>query len=128
MRDRRWPISLKLPVTVALATLLAMVATGGGYAMAAQIRQTRSTSGSSLNNFLEGVAVSGSSAWAVGYYSAETADQTLIESWNGASWVIQPSPDPGGPSQNSRLWARQRYRTRWPGLWAVTHQPADRTR
>jgi len=35
-------------------------------------------------------------AWAVGYYvSADYAQQTLIEHWDGTSWSVVPSPSPG---------------------------------
>jgi hypothetical protein len=36
-------------------------------------------------------------AWAVGYFiDAEYAQHTLIEHWNGSSWQVIPSPNPGG--------------------------------
>src|SRR5947199_7821415 len=37
--------------------------------------------------------VSASDCWAVGYYYAAIAYQTLIERWNGTSWAIVPSPN-----------------------------------
>src|SRR5439155_2016741 len=41
-------------------------------------------------------AVSANDVWAVGYYTVfGSADHTLIEHWNGASWGIVPSPNPG---------------------------------
>jgi len=45
------------------------------------------------DNFLNGVTcVSASDCWAVGFANNGTADQTLVEQWNGASWSIVPSP------------------------------------
>jgi hypothetical protein len=53
---------------------------------------------------LNGVAsVSACSAWAVGYYNNNTADQTMIDYWNGSSWVQQSSPDPGGSAVHNVL-------------------------
>jgi Phosphoesterase family len=35
-------------------------------------------------------------AWAVGYYvDAEFVQRTLVERWDGTSWQVFPSPDPG---------------------------------
>ena len=60
--------------------------------------------GSSNDNALLAVAAtSGSNAWAVGYYNNGTADQTLIEHWNGTAWTHLPSPNPGGSSQDNVL-------------------------
>lgn len=55
-------------------------------------------------NALSSVAVlSSCNAWAVGDYSNGTADQTLVEHWNGSTWTQVPSPDPAGASQNNTL-------------------------
>jgi hypothetical protein len=55
-------------------------------------------------NLLTGVAAtSPCSAWAVGYYNNGTAEQTLIEHWDGKAWKVQPSPNPGGSSQPNEL-------------------------
>ena len=46
---------------------------------------------------LDGVAAtSARNAWAVGSYFNGTADQTLIEHWNGTAWKRVASPSPGG--------------------------------
>jgi hypothetical protein len=42
---------------------------------------------------LYAVAITGSTAWAVGYAGVKT----LIERWNGTAWVRVPSPSPPGP-------------------------------
>src|SRR5436309_1613241 len=45
---------------------------------------------------LNGVAVqSPCNAWAVGSFDNGTGSQTLTEHWNGATWKVVPSPDPG---------------------------------
>jgi hypothetical protein len=51
-----------------------------------------------LADFLTGVhAVSSRNVWAVGYYDNEAGPrQTLIEHWNGHTWKLVKSPDPGG--------------------------------
>src|SRR6266568_4669591 len=60
--------------------------------------------GGSNGNLLSGVAgLSSSNAWAVGSYSNGTAQQTLVEHWNGTAWRHVSSPDPGGASQNNAL-------------------------
>ena len=50
-------------------------------------------------NKLQGVTVlSACDAWAVGFTSDESTsstDRTLIEHWDGSSWTVMPSPDPG---------------------------------
>lgn len=59
-----------------------------------------------LINELGGVAAtSATNAWAVGDYNTgnSTVEHTLIEHWNGSSWKLQPSPNPGGPGQNAIL-------------------------
>jgi hypothetical protein len=54
------------------------------------------------NSGLSGViAISVNNVWAVGYAfssSNNRAEQTLIEHWNGSSWTIVSSPNPGSNS------------------------------
>ena len=60
--------------------------------------------GSSNSNVLEAVAATSSTnAWAVGDYANGTAEQTLIEHWNGTSWKQVTSPNPGGSSNSNVL-------------------------
>ena len=60
--------------------------------------------GSSHDDFLDGVAATSSTnAWAVGYYYNGTADQTLIEHWNGTAWKEVTSPNVGGSSLYNSL-------------------------
>jgi hypothetical protein len=52
------------------------------------------------NNVLYGVAaINASNVWAVGYYTdtntSQNFDQTLIEHWDGTSWSVVISPNPG---------------------------------
>jgi hypothetical protein len=53
-----------------------------------------------LGSYLRGVScISASSCTAVGFYIGIFGhDHTLIESWDGATWSIVPSPSPGGVS------------------------------
>jgi len=39
-------------------------------------------------------ATSGTSAWAVGFYSTSTSSRTLILRWNGTAWSKAASPNP----------------------------------
>ena len=48
-------------------------------------------------------ALSGSNAWAVGYFFDGTAFQTLVLHWDGGSWKRVPSPNPGGHAENDVL-------------------------
>lgn len=48
-------------------------------------------------------AVSARDASAVGYYWDGSANQTLIEHWNGTRWRHIPSPDPGDPANENEL-------------------------
>jgi hypothetical protein len=52
---------------------------------------------SPTNSFLQGIdAVASNDVWAVGYYPNQSGiRQTLIEHWNGSSWSVVPSPNPG---------------------------------
>jgi len=62
--------------------------------------------GPNNENILAGVvATSASNAWAVGKYSDGPAFQTLLEHWNGTTWKIVPSPNPGGQDVNNALTA-----------------------
>ena len=61
----------------------------------------KSPSPASINNELYSVAaISASDVWAVGFVTINTSgqtpvDQTLIEHWNGSSWSVVKSPNPG---------------------------------
>ncbi len=48
-------------------------------------------------------ATSASNAWAVGHYAVSTADQTLIDHWDGSAWCQAASPDPGGSGRDNAL-------------------------
>src|SRR6059058_2781047 len=82
-----------------VAAMLAMVTTG---ATAARSPATASPNPSATANSLSSVsAVSGSDAWAAGYYSNSAGvRKTLILRWDGTAWTQAPSPSPGsGDSQ-----------------------------
>jgi len=55
-----------------------------------------SVTASGVQDFLGGVSEIGSSdVWAVGFTSNLGTDQTLAEHWDGTSWQIVPSANPG---------------------------------
>jgi len=57
--------------------------------------------GSATNVLYSVAATSATNAWAVGSYAgATTADRTLIEHWNGKTWAIVSSPNPGSNGNN----------------------------
>jgi len=50
-----------------------------------------------LNNYLwDVVGLSGSDAWAVGFFDTGTELQTMIQHWDGGDWTIVPSPNGDG--------------------------------
>ncbi len=97
------------------------------------------------HNALRGVTcVSASECWAVGYYLADNAAQTLIERWDGTSWTIVSSPNTSATQSNfllgvtcasaSECWAVGYYYNdnvisqtlieRWDGTsWAIVGSP-----
>src|SRR5215210_6524899 len=40
-------------------------------------------------------ALSSTNAWAVGFVSTATSRKSLIQRWDGTSWTIASSPNPG---------------------------------
>jgi len=54
----------------------------------------------SPNDFFGVSASSASNAWAVGSEGSSSKPQTLTEHWNGSSWKVVASPDPGGSNAN----------------------------
>jgi hypothetical protein len=49
------------------------------------------------NNYLwDVVALSGTDAWAVGFWDTLTELQTMIQHWDGENWTIVPSPNGDG--------------------------------
>jgi hypothetical protein len=79
---------------------------------------------------LFGVATtSARSAWAVGSYSNGKVRRTLILRWNGTAWTQVPSPNPGGPTHDSRLTsvAVVSARDAWAAGYYQTDQAFRRT-
>jgi hypothetical protein len=57
---------------------------------------TSPNAGTSGDNVLTSVdALSGTNAWAVGSSRTSTSRKSLIQRWNGTSWTIVSSPNPG---------------------------------
>jgi hypothetical protein len=99
----------RLAVAVAIAgfALVAAVPTAALAASCWKMQKSLDPGGSTHNNVLRAVAAtSPSSAWAVGYYTsaASPQGQTLIEHWNGTSWKVQKSMNPGGASEENSLY------------------------
>jgi hypothetical protein len=72
--------------------------------------------GTGANELLGISAVSANDVWAVGYSTNGTAQQALIELWNGTSWKVVPSPTPSG-SNGSVLGAVKALSAK--DVWAV---------
>jgi len=65
---------------------------------------TTPDTGATQTNYLLGVTcVSTSDCWAVGYTSTSSADQTLVEHWDGTAWAIVPSPNTSTALANALL-------------------------
>jgi hypothetical protein len=95
MHACRW-LALKVVIVAALA--------GTGVAAFAGPSAAAGCGGSLPGASLSGVAATSSSgAWAVGYYPNGSADQTLIERWDGSAWCQVTSPDPGGSARDNAL-------------------------
>ncbi len=93
-------------LSCAIATILATLLLTTGMTKAAPTSGCAWTLVSSPNsgtgaNALSGVAtVSSSNIWAVGYATSGTAQQALIEHWNGTRWSIVPGPNPTGSTSS----------------------------
>ena len=86
-------------IVLLLTTRVAQAATACPLAAAAACPWTVVASpnvGTGANELLGISAVSRSDVWAVGYSTNGSAQQALIEQWNGTSWVVVPSPSPAG--------------------------------
>ncbi|MCL4449585.1 MAG: IPT/TIG domain-containing protein [Actinobacteria bacterium] len=65
------------------------------------VESSGGTPANSNNNKLNSVTcITASYCTAVGYYYNGTVDQTLIESYNGTSWLLATSPDPSTSTNN----------------------------
>jgi hypothetical protein len=73
-----------------------------------------------FNELTGATAISSGDAWAAGYYLGNTADQTLIEHWNGHAWKLAATPDLRGAAalnvldavsaaSSGKVWAVGRY-------------------
>ncbi len=79
---------------------------------------TSANANASQNNELNGVTcTSAMDCWAVGYYGGSSAEQTLIEHWDGSFWSIVGSPN-NGASQNKLNGVTC---TSTSNCWAVGH-------
>lgn len=98
MRRRKAARAGALAVPLLLGGLLAgLTPVPAGAAPAGCLSLTGSQPPSpGIDGELRGVTVlSACDAWAVGDFTADDVQETLIEHWNGASWTVVPSPSPG---------------------------------
>ena len=73
--------------------------------------------GSSSDSLYAVTSFSASNVWAVGYYrSGSGIGQTLVEHWDGTSWSVVPSPNPGADYDTLSSVARVKGTTQ---VWAV---------
>jgi hypothetical protein len=89
---------------MALVLVVMMTLVGAPFAAAAKspwsIEQSPND-GTDPNYLVATSCVSSTFCMAVGHYSDPAGDdQTLIESWNGTSWVLLPSPDAGSAAND----------------------------
>ncbi len=91
-RRRHWPAA-----SVALVALVAaIVSIAPADALASWSIVPSPNNGTNDNDLLGVSCASARSCKAVGFYTNEIGvNQTLIESWNGISWSVVPSPDNG---------------------------------
>ncbi len=93
-----------------------------------KVQPSPNPSGSSNNNYLDGVTATGANnAWAVGFSDYGAIDQTVIEHWNGKTWKVQPSVDPSGPSQDNLLLgvAATSPKNAWAVGWDINSSAAQ---
>ena len=93
-----------------------------------KVQSSPDPSGSSNNNYLDGVTATGpDNAWAVGFSDYGSTDQTLIEHWNGKTWKVQPSVDPSGSTQDNLLLgiAATSSKNAWAVGWDLNSSTAE---
>src|SRR5215475_8019113 len=122
-RSRRTGLALAAPLAC-LALLITPALAGAGMAQAkAASCSSRGSAkppnpGSFDNRLLAVTVLSACNVWAVGEYANNGAglDRTLAEHWNGHSWKVLPTPDPGDVNLLTGVSAVS------PGnVWAVGH-------
>jgi len=97
--------------------LVAAPASASGSRAGTWVRTGAQNVGAGHNELLA-VAYTGATAWTVGDYYSGVSDRTLIERWDGRSWVVAPSPNVGtlhnglagvAGSSGRDVWAVGRY-------------------
>jgi hypothetical protein len=92
------------PTTAAELTLI-LKRTSGGWTQVPSPNPGGPPASGHDDNELYGVAeTSSTNAWAVGEYNDGTDYNTVITRWNGTSWKIQTSPNPGGSAHENILY------------------------
>lgn len=80
---------------VAILLMLAAPFAGLGPAQAAVSADAGIGVEPAVVSWTRAAAVSGTTAWATGVYQFGTGGSSLIEGWNGSSWSVQSSANPG---------------------------------
>lgn len=84
-----WAVGLYYPTSSSYSQTLILHNDGTGWSV------VPSPNVAATNNALQGVAIAGSSVWAVGFTTKDLANnsQTLAEEWNGTTWSIVATPN-----------------------------------
>lgn len=127
MSHRQWAAGHFIRMLCVPLVMTALLAGAGGSATASATATacdnwagTQPANPGATTNSLRGVAVlSACNAWAVGdYESIGDVPETLIEHWNGSSWKVVASPDPG-TEDNALFGVRGASPT---NIWAVGYR------
>src|SRR5215510_6537563 len=89
--------ALVAPVVAAAAVIGAAPGTAGASSSCVSWTGVQPESPGVQNALNDVAMVSSCRAWAVGVYlPGSGGEQAMIERWNGSSWKLQPTPNPGG--------------------------------
>ncbi len=107
------PIMLALAMTPASAAL-AITRSAAPGACTNWVHMTSPDAGTGDNDLYGVAATSPDNAWAVGEYFTGVDTKTLTEHWNGKSWKVVPSPNPGPDNLLQAVYAASAT-----SVWAV---------
>ena len=107
------PIMFALAMTPASAAL-AITRSAAPGACTNWVHMTSPMPGRGDNNLYGVAATSPDNAWAVGEYFTGVDTKTLTEHWNGKSWKVVPSPNPGPDNLLQAVYAASAT-----SVWAV---------
>jgi hypothetical protein len=96
---KAWAVGVYSPSTSRTARTLIEQWDGKAW----KLQRSQNPGGPNGTALFGAAATSSTNAWAVGDYNDGSANQTVIEHWNGRAWKVQPSPDPGGSANDNAL-------------------------